>query len=82
MDQPASAPDMTKSVDISAIFASIAKTKRQIGNQRALIADRAAEGKPVQSLEPLLDQMEDNLTLLQKVRRFLDARDRRMAERE
>jgi hypothetical protein len=73
---------MSKFVDISAIFASIEKTKRQIGAHRARIENRAADGKPVQSLEPVLDQMEGNLTLLHKVSRFLNARDRRASERD
>ncbi len=73
---------MSKSVDVSAIFASIEKTTRQVGAPRALIEDREADGKPVQSLTPVLDQMEGNLTLLHKMRRFLDARDRRKSPRD
>ncbi len=59
--------------------ALIDETGKAIQRQRTLISDRSARGKPVGALNPVLDQLEKNLRILHKVKRFLDEADRKPA---
>jgi hypothetical protein len=63
------------------IARAITQTEDLIERQRAVISERTAHAKPVESLSPVLTQIEENLRMLTKMQAFLQARARHMPRR-
>ena len=60
------------------INSAISQTEKLISRQRTVILERTARGKPIEALSPVLNQIEGNLRLLNKVQQFIAAQHRRM----